>query len=503
MIERLKDSKIQRFKDLKIQSFLVSYFLLLASLSYATNDAGRNSALFLNINPSARTAALGSSGVAEAGDIATALFLNPAGLERNTRHNVYFMHHALFEDIYQDFLSYSVPLGQGIFGTGITWIDYGDIQRTTLANPYGGIGTFSGNDFLFTLSYGVRPLPYWIFGGSLKFLREKLETQSSGGAALDFGVIWNTPVEGFDLGMSIRNVGSSLKYDVEDEDLPITIQAGCAIHLFEERLNLFIDVKKIINDDEIGLNIGGEFWGLQPLSIRCGYDSNRDATKAFSVGFGIRYSDFTLDYAFIPKDDLESTHRIGASVSFGKPRERKVVTRSREALLEQLKKSAEKEVGVKKEEKIPKPPVRDKEYPVKLTPPETIPRPSVKPIKPVKVIRDLEEYLQEGELAFLRGEVTKAIEYFSEAASFYPSSFRAFYNLGTCYYTIKEYSKAKESYISAINLQPRNSDVHLYLGFTYLKLYDIQNAIKEWQVVLEIDPSNEIARNNIEALSEY
>ncbi len=102
--------------------------------------------------------------------------------------------------------------------------------------------------------------------------------------------------------------------------------------------------------------------------------------------------------------------------------------------------------------------------------------------------------------AFNRGDYASAATNYEAAIKLKDNDPLLHYNLATAYFQQKKYADAKKYFKNAMLLNPVDADSHLYLGYTYYYLQDQAGAIREWQKVLEIDPSNETARENLKAL---
>ena len=74
----------------------------------------------------------------------------------------------------------------------------------------------------------------------------------------------------------------------------------------------------------------------------------------------------------------------------------------------------------------------------------------------------------------------------------------AHYNYGITLERRNKLAEAEKEYQSAITLDPLFSSAFLNLGRVYFKQRDLDKAIKTWQKVLEIEPGNKKAINNIE-----
>lgn len=124
------------------------------------------------------------------------------------------------------------------------------------------------------------------------------------------------------VGLTAKNMGSSIKFRNEADALPTTYTLGFSYRLFKERLVLTSDVKKP-RDADVGWAVGTEyvqdFSDSVHMAFRLGYDSsNTDATDAhglsFGAGFGLGRLDF--DFAWVPFGELGNTFRYSALLRF-------------------------------------------------------------------------------------------------------------------------------------------------------------------------------------------
>jgi len=115
-------------------------------------------------------------------------------------------------------------------------------------------------------------------------------------------------------------------------------------------------------------------------------------------------------------------------------------------------------------------------------------------------VRAAEDQVARGnELAAL-GKNAEAIPYYRRAVEFDPGNFRALYNLGTSLYVTRDYAAAKAAYLDAVRVQPTDPQAFLFLGFSCFRLGDSDGAPRAWERVLELDPDNAVALNNLQAL---
>lgn len=115
-------------------------------------------------------------------------------------------------------------------------------------------------------------------------------------------------------------------------------------------------------------------------------------------------------------------------------------------------------------------------------------------------VRAAEDQVERGnELAAL-GKNAEAIPYYRRAVEFDPGNFRALYNLGTALYVTRDYAAAKNAYLDAVRVKPTDPQAFLFLGFSCFRLGDTDGAVRAWERVLELDPDNAVALNNLQAL---
>ncbi|MDX5320820.1 MAG: PorV/PorQ family protein [Bacteroidota bacterium] len=108
---------------------------------------------------------------------------------------------------------------EGALSLSINNMSFGEIERTTEANPEGGIGTFSPQFINIGLGYSKR-FSNTISGGmQVKVINEAIEDVRASGFALDAGVQYVTSSkqksikkDDIKFGISVRNVGPDMKY---------------------------------------------------------------------------------------------------------------------------------------------------------------------------------------------------------------------------------------------------------------------------------------------------
>jgi Flp pilus assembly protein TadD len=62
--------------------------------------------------------------------------------------------------------------------------------------------------------------------------------------------------------------------------------------------------------------------------------------------------------------------------------------------------------------------------------------------------------------------------------------------------------RAIEDYTAALRIDPDNTETYGIRGLAYYKKKDYPHARADWEKVLQLDPNNAAARNNLEVLRE-
>ncbi len=160
---------------------------------------------------------------------------------------------------------------------------------------------------------------------------------------------------------------------------------------------------------------------------------------------------------------------------------------------------AQAEVAVAEDGRRVKPPTPPPGTRARRSEPEES-REGVVPAASVTVPSNVDELIAAGnDLAGL-GRYDEAISFYRRAVAADPREFRAIYNLATAQYLVRDYAGARASYEDAVTLRPADAESHLFLGFCHYRLQRPEAAARSWRRVLEIEPGNAVALNNLQAL---
>ncbi|MEL1230798.1 MAG: PorV/PorQ family protein [Candidatus Neomarinimicrobiota bacterium] len=212
--------------------FLIAYSLMFSDLLGQTiNRYGTTTANFLEIGIGSRATSMGDAYVAVANDVSS-IYWNPAGLSNVPNSSALFMVQPWLVDVDMLFAGGAVVVPKiGVFGLGITHLDYGQMDVTNLEYQNGTGERFGASDMAATFTFSRKIVSWFSFGSSMKYISSKIWHSSANAFAVDLGVLVNTKFfsftgndkDGLNIGMSISNYGTRMQYDGIDSYQPIDI----------------------------------------------------------------------------------------------------------------------------------------------------------------------------------------------------------------------------------------------------------------------------------------
>jgi hypothetical protein len=288
----------------------------------------QSSFYFLNLNSSARAAALGGAFVSMPED-ASAVFINPATLStvNDQRISATFLKHVL--DINSGLMTYSSSNESiGHYAVSALYTSNGTFQGADSRGVK--TNTFSGNELAISGTYSRSLDSNFFYGATLKFIYSGLEQTSSTALAVDAGLLYQIPKSRVNIGFSLLNIGTQLsKYVSESESLPIDVRLGInhrlrglpllvnfSFHHLADKTDGFFD--KFAN-----ISLGGELTVSKVIDLRLGYDnrirsavatSTQRGFSGLSAGVGVKTKNILIDYAASSFGTPATLHRL--SINF-------------------------------------------------------------------------------------------------------------------------------------------------------------------------------------------
>ncbi len=312
---------------------LLTAFLAAGSSSWAAPhpETGTRAVNILSVQPGARPRAMGNAFTAVPDD-ANALWFNPAGFGTIKYWDFVATHKTFLADMQQSHVGTVLPLSFltsdslmdfGAVGASIGLLDYGTFSGRDAAGAPDS--DFTAKDGLLTLGYG-KSIGALSVGVNAKMYKLKISGHRAEGTAYDIGMMYKPKASFWGFGAAVKNLGGQVRYAQVDEPLPQEVTAGVSMVPLRDKFMLNAD---LVNpkDSYAGYRAGAEYWANRIIALRAGYDSTLKAGSGFSGGIGISLERIeaaffpvrrlTIDYSFVPADDLDNTHSISVSFRFG------------------------------------------------------------------------------------------------------------------------------------------------------------------------------------------
>jgi hypothetical protein len=277
-------------------------------------DAGTVSVLLLRFGPNPRVAGLSEAFTGLADD-ENALYYNIAGLPYLKSGVVGLNHTEWFEDIRMEnitlghYLSRQFGVAAGFTHMWMPGIEGRDNQN----QPIGSIDVTSS---VFNLGFAYKIFPAFSLGLGMKYFQDKLASYTTSGFGFDAGLMVKTFLSGLSAGLAVQNFGGKVKYDSEDQKIPLTFRGGLVYRLYMPNIQFALDVVKSV-DLDYRINFGIEYVFKNQFSLRFGnkFSTYETFTPSFSAGFNFKQQ-YYLDYSFVNYTELGGIHRLGFAYHF-------------------------------------------------------------------------------------------------------------------------------------------------------------------------------------------
>jgi len=320
------------------KKFFPSILIIILSLNLVKAEGfsktGTSAAQFLKIPIGARAVALGNSFAAIVND-ATSLYWNPAGIAALRKIDFNFTHTKWIADLDHNFLGGVIPIDESsAAGFGVILLNYGQMERTTIAEPKGTGDFFDARDLCFWFSYARFMLSNVSVGVNVKYINQRIWNESASSIAIDLGALLYTGFYDLKFGLSLQNFGLDMQLNGSDlirpydpdvnsasnplvdsrlvtgaNSLPINYRGSLAMSLIGDKApvhslnsNLIVTVNGIhLSDSKEHYGLGMEYGFLRTIYFRGGYIFNADEVD-YSLGIGLNLNvgstSFIFDYAF-------------------------------------------------------------------------------------------------------------------------------------------------------------------------------------------------------------
>lgn len=268
-----------------------SALVLIPSLSFAGNPdrQGEAGGYELLLNPWARNAGLHAMSTSMAYGV-EAMQINIAGLSRLGQNEFVIAHTRLFEGtgITLNSLGYAQKMGEaGAFGLCLTAMDFGDIEVTTTGQPEGTGATYSPSFFNIGLSYSYTFDKKVSVGILVRGISENIADVGAFGLAIDAGVQYVAGAkDNFKFGVSLRNMGSPMKFSGEGLSFPTNNpQGGVQYPITVNQRAAGFELPSMLN---IGLSY--DFYAAEKNRITVLGNFTANSFTVDQLGVGVEYA---------------------------------------------------------------------------------------------------------------------------------------------------------------------------------------------------------------------
>jgi len=316
---------------MKTHNRLILIIILVASLVHTnrllSDDGTAGTVNIFSVGGvGARALGLGNAYVAMPMD-ATAIYWNPAGMEYIPKKNISVFYTNLLEGTQYNFVGYVHPIiNVGTLGAGIIRVGVGDIDVRDSHNVLEGTTSYQESQFMLSFA---KQIPFNLaVGVNLKLHYFSLWNNSDTGIGADLGVMYrpnfsNVILQNMSFGMNFHNIiQPSLKPLEETDVLPYNIKLGLAKPMKLDsrggQITLFLDFEQGGGNSSFRYHTGTEYVFQDRAMLRLGLNNSQ-----LSFGAGVKYSNLQFDYSFgkFAEHELNSSHRISLTFSFGKDRD--------------------------------------------------------------------------------------------------------------------------------------------------------------------------------------
>jgi len=307
----------------------------------AITKVATSAANWLKIDNGVRGISMGGSQVASGRGL-SGVYYNPSSIAFIESSEAFYSKSMYLAGITHNTLGYGTKLSPtDYFAVHLFYLDSGEMEVTTESSPDGTKEFFSVTNLSLRLAYGKQLTDRLRVGGALKYIREDIFTAYMQSFVFDLGSNFNTGIYDIILGMSVSNFGPEVQFHGSGLEIPVadtTARDGMLSKItkkFSVPLIFRLGIQKDLigsEDDSVnrltismdGINpidytvyggVGLEYSWRNIAFVRGGTRLYHD-TAGLSLGGGLKWSMFEVDYAYVNYGILKETHQFGISLTF-------------------------------------------------------------------------------------------------------------------------------------------------------------------------------------------
>lgn len=260
--------------------------VVLSSQAFAGNEdrVGSAGASQLMVNPWARSGGSADAGFASVNGL-EASYINIAGLAYSDKTQIKFNMTNWLGNAGINYLNagFAQRISESsVFCIGVSSMNFGDVEITTVNLPEGGIGVFSPRVNVFNVGY-AKKFSSSISGGiNFKVLSESIANLKATGVAIDAGIRYVTgEKDHIKFGITLKNVGPTMRYKGDGLAQQINYVSNGSLATLEQRSQQF--------EMPALLNIGGSYDFIfseeSKLTMMLGFTANSFSSDQYRLGF--------------------------------------------------------------------------------------------------------------------------------------------------------------------------------------------------------------------------
>lgn len=293
--------------------FIILILLIIFKCLYADSE-------FLLMNNSADSLGKGSTGTAEYAGVDYAL-INPASTIKN-KMQVSFSYMLLDNNLNYNYIGGGIPFLNGMLSVHLVYVSLPDTLETTGGDQLDD--SLNYNDTCFILSDSFKLKDIASLGMSVKYIKREIAGLNAETYALDFGLIKEFNAFNFDkkyynnlhVGASVKNMGGTIKFIQEEEELPRTFVFGIKYSPYFNWSVLY-DINKVNNKD-IGHLMGVEyktpFFFIPRVGIR--FEEETVIMTGMGIDYNLSFVKLNCDYSYNIIGQAVKNHSFSLGLEF-------------------------------------------------------------------------------------------------------------------------------------------------------------------------------------------
>ncbi len=293
---------------MKLKFVLISFFVVLLCRTVFADGIGTTMFQILQMPTNAYDAALANT--TSMGD--DSVLENPSLIPFVPK-SIILSHAIYLQDTKYSIGAINIPIKKDSgLNISFCYFDVGNIDKTLEYNDgYIDDGSFNVDDKYLNVSYGRKIGQYFSAGLSLKYIKQNIDDVSYSGFATSLSGLYFISNETY-FNFGINNLGLA----VSGYSLPTNLFCSIVSPLGEKSVGI-IQLDDYYNDDIVNFKAAIDTGFEDIVFLRLGYNivlnknydgTNNDFITNLTLGVGLKFNKFFIDYAWLPKGDLGNVH---------------------------------------------------------------------------------------------------------------------------------------------------------------------------------------------------